>query len=124
MDHSPGFLKIVNEAVPRVREVSVAQARARLASGERVVLVDVREDGEWQKGHAVEAMHLGKGVLERDLEQALPDAGTEIILYCGGGFRSVLAGDAAQQMGYRNVWSLAGGYKAMVAAGWPVQAGS
>ena len=124
MDHSPGFLKIVNEAVPRVREVSVAQAQARLASGERVVLVDVREDGEWQKGHAVEAMHLGKGVLERDLEQALPDAGTEIILYCGGGFRSVLAGDAAQRMGYRNVWSLAGGYKAMVAAGWPVQAGS
>ena len=114
----------MNEAVPRVREVSVAQARARLASGERVVLVDVREDGEWQKGHAVEAMHLGKGVLERDLEQALPDAGTEIILYCGGGFRSVLAGDAAQRMGYRNVWSLAGGYKAMVAAGWPVQAGS
>lgn len=124
MDHSPGFLKIVNEALPRVQEVSVAQARARLASGERVVLVDVREDGEWQQGHAVEALHLGKGVLERDLEKALPDAGTEIILYCGGGFRSVLAGDAAQRMGYRNVWSLAGGYKAMVAAGWPVKTGS
>lgn len=124
MDHSPGFLKIVNEALPRVPEVSVAQARARLASGERVVLVDVREDGEWQQGHAVEALHLGKGVLERDLEKALPDAGTEIILYCGGGFRSVLAGDAAQRMGYRNVWSLAGGYKAMVAAGWPVTADS
>ena len=124
MDHSPGFLKIVNEALPRVQEVSVAQARTRLEAGERVVLVDVREDGEWQKGHAVEAVHLGKGVLERDLEKALPDAGTEIILYCGGGFRSVLAGDAAQRMGYRNVWSLAGGYKAMVAAGWPVQAGS
>ncbi len=124
MDHSPGFLQIVNEALPRVKEVSVAQARARLAAGERVVLVDVREDGEWQKGHAVEAVHLGKGVLERDLEKALPDAGTEIILYCGGGFRSVLACDVAQRMGYRNVWSLAGGYKAMVAAGWPVQAGS
>ena len=124
MDHSPGFLKIVNDALPRVQEVSVAQARARLASGERVVLVDVREDGEWQHGHAVEALHLGKGVLERDLEKALPDAGTEIILYCGGGFRSVLAGDAAQRMGYRNVWSLAGGYKAMVAAGWPVKTGS
>ena len=124
MDHSTGFLKIVNEALPRVQEVSVAQARARLASGEHVVLVDVREDGEWQKGHAVEAVHLGKGVLERDLEKALPDAGAEIILYCGGGFRSVLACDVAQRMGYRNVWSLAGGYKAMVAAGWPVQAGS
>lgn len=124
MDHSPGFLKIVNETLPRVQEVSVAQARARLAAGEHVVLVDVREDGEWQKGHAVEAVHLGKGVLERDLEKALPDAGTEIILYCGGGFRSVLAAEAAQRMGYRNVWSLAGGYKAMVAAGWPVQAGS
>ena len=124
MDHSPGFLKIVNEALPRVQDISVAQARARLAAGGRVVLVDVREDGEWQKGHAVEAVHLGKGVLERDLEKALPDAGTEIILYCGGGFRSVLAADVAQRMGYRNVWSLAGGYKAMVAAGWPVQAGS
>ena len=124
MDHSPGFLKIVNETLPRVKEVTVAQARARLASGERVVLVDVREDGEWQQGHAVEAVHLGKGVLERDLEKALPDAGSEIILYCGGGFRSVLAGDAAQRMGYRNVWSLAGGYKAMVAAGWPVKTGS
>lgn len=124
MDHSPGFLKIVNETLPRVKEITVAEARSRLASGDRVVLVDVREDGEWQQGHALEAVHLGKGVLERDLEKALPDAGTEIILYCGGGFRSVLAGDAAQRMGYRNVWSLTGGYKAMVAAGWPLKTDS
>ena len=88
------------------------------------MLVDVREDGEWQKGRAREAIHLGKGVLERDLERALPDANTEIIMYCGGGFRSALTCDVAQRMGYRKVFSLAGGYKAMVAAGWPMTTGS
>lgn len=120
MDHSPGFLKIVNEALPRVTEVSVSEARKRVTAGGGVVLVDVREDREWHAGHATEALHLGKGVLERDLERTLPDANTEIILYCGGGYRSALAADAAQRMGYRNVFSLAGGYKAMVAAGWPM----
>ena len=124
MDHSPGFLKIVNEALPRVTEVSVSEARQRVTAGGGVVLVDVREDGEWQKGHAREAIHLGKGVLERDLERALPDANTEIIMYCGGGFRSALTCDVAQRMGYRKVFSLAGGYKAMVAAGWPMTTGS
>lgn len=124
MDHSPGFLKIVNEALPRVTEVSVSEARKRVTAGGGVVLVDVREDREWHAGHATEALHLGKGVLERDLERTLPDANTEIILYCGGGYRSALAADAAQRMGYRNVFSLAGGYKAMVAAGWPMTTGS
>lgn len=124
MDHSPGFLKVVNEARARVKEVSVTEARARLAAGGRVVLADVREDGEWEKGHAVEAIHIGKGVLERDIEKVLPDPGVEIIMYCGGGFRSALTCEVAQRMGYGNVFSLAGGYKAMVAAGWPMRPGA
>ena len=123
MDHSPGFLKLVNEAKTHVEEVSVAEARARLAANPKTVLMDVREDREWQKDHAVEAVHLGKGILERDLENTCPDKGVEIIMYCGGGFRSALTADAAQKMGYRNVFSLAGGYKAMVMAGWPMTRG-
>ena len=120
MDHSPGFLKIVNEAMPRIRELTLDQARARLAANPKAVLLDVREDAEWAAGHAAEARHLGKGVLERDLEKLLPDTGAEIIMYCGGGYRSALTCDVAQRMGYKNVFSLAGGYKAMVAAGWPM----
>ena len=123
MDHSPGFLKVVNEAKKRVEEVSVAEARARLATNPNVVLMDVREDHEWQKDHAAEAIHLGKGIFERDLEKMYPDPNTEIIMYCGGGFRSALTTEAAQKMGYRNVFSLAGGYKAMVMAGWPMKRG-
>ena len=120
MDHSPGFLKVVNEAMPRIRELTLDQARARLAANPKAVLLDVREDVEWTAGHAAEARHLGKGVLERDIEKLLPDTGAEIIMYCGGGYRSALACDVAQRMGYKNVFSLAGGYKAMAAAGWPV----
>jgi len=120
MEHSPGFLKVVNEARPRVKEVTIEQARQRLAANPRVVLMDVREDVEWQNGHAREAVHLGKGVLERDLEKLFPDSNTEIIMYCGGGYRSVLTCDVAQRMGYRNVSSLIGGYKALVAASWPL----
>jgi rhodanese-related sulfurtransferase len=123
MDHSPGFLKLVNDAKTRVREITVEQARERLAQNPHVVLLDVREDHEWQKEHAVEAVHLGKGILERDLEKMFPDPKTEIIMYCGGGYRSALTCDAAQKMGYRNVLSLAGGYKAMVKAGWPMKSG-
>ena len=118
MDHSPGFLKIANEAKMRVHEVTIEEAHERLAKNSRAVLVDVREDSEWQNGHAAEAVHLGKGILERDLEKMFPDAETEIIMYCGGGFRSALTADAAQKMGYRNVHSLIGGYKGMIAAGW------
>lgn len=120
MDHSPGFLKLVAEAKKNVNEVSVAEARARLAANPKVILIDVREDHEWQAGHAAEAVHLGKGILERDLEKLYPDANTEIIMYCGGGFRSALTCDAAKKMGYKNVYSLIGGYKGMVAAGWPM----
>ena len=124
MDHSPGFLKIVNDAKSRVREVSIEQAQARLKQNPKAVLIDVREDHEWQAGHSAEAVHLGKGILERDLEKLHPDAGAEIIMYCGGGFRSALACDAAQKMGYTNVFSLAGGCKAMVKAGWPMKNGN
>jgi len=120
MDHSPGFLKLVADAKRRVNELSVAEARAKLAANPKVVLLDVREDAEWQAGHAVEAIHIGKGVLERDLEKMYPDANTEFIMYCGGGFRSALTCDAAQTLGYKNVHSLIGGYKGMVAAGWPM----
>ena len=120
MQHSPGFLKIVNEAKKHIEEISVAESRARLTANPKAVLMDVREDHEWQAGHAVEAVHLGKGIFERDLENRHPDADTEIIMYCGGGFRSAMTCDAARLMGYRKVASLIGGYKAMVAAGWPM----
>ncbi|MGO8764924.1 MAG: rhodanese-like domain-containing protein [Limisphaerales bacterium] len=120
MNHSPGFLKLTTEAKSRIREVSLDEARERLAKNPRAVLLDVREDSEWNAGHAVEARHLGKGILERDLEATFGDPAMEIIMYCGGGFRSALTCDAAQKMGYTNVFSLAGGYKAMVQAGWPM----
>jgi len=123
MDHSPGFLKLVSEAKIRIEEVSVAEARARLTANPKAVLMDVREDNEWQKNHAAEAVHLGKGVLERDLETLYPDPNTEIIMYCGGGFRSALTADVARKMGYRKVYSLIGGYKALVAADWPLKIG-
>lgn len=120
MQHAPGFLKIVEEVRPRISEVTVEEARRRLAGNPKAVLLDVREDGEWAAGHAVQAVHLGRGVLERDIEKMIPDPNTECILYCGGGYRSALAAEVAQRMGYKNVLSLAGGYRAMVAAGWPV----
>jgi len=121
MVHSPGFLKLVNDAKSRIREISLDQARARLAENPKAVLLDVREDAEWAAGHAQGAQHLGKGILERDLEARFPDPDTEIIMYCGGGFRSAMTCDAAQHMGYRQVLSLQGGYKAMVQAGWPME---
>lgn len=121
MNHSAGFLKLVNEAKKTVREVSVEEAQERLRVNPHAVLVDVREDHEWLAGHAVEAEHLGKGIFERDLEIRHPDTGTELILYCGGGFRSALCAEAALRIGYRNVFSLDGGYKAMIAASWRIQ---
>jgi rhodanese-related sulfurtransferase len=120
MDHSPGFLKVVQDAKTRVREITLDQARARLAANPAAILLDVREDAEWAAGRPREARHLGKGVLERDIERLFPDPKTEMIMYCGGGFRSALTCDVAQRMGYTNVASLAGGYKALVAAGWPM----
>jgi rhodanese-related sulfurtransferase len=120
MDHALGFLKIVNEARPRVKELTIEQARERLKANPKAILIDVREDSEWQAGHAAEARHLGKGVLERDLEKAVPDPKAEIIMYCGGGYRSILTCEVAQRMGYGNVASLIGGYKALVSAQWPM----
>ena len=120
MDHSPGFLKLVNDAKSRIKEITIDEARDCLAQNPKVILMDVREDHEWKNGHAVQAVHLGKGILERDLEKQFPDHEAEIIMYCGGGFRSAMTCDAAQKMGYHNVFSLAGGYKAMVKGGWPM----
>lgn len=123
MEHSSGFLKLVNEARPYVKEVTIDHARERLAQNPQAVLMDVREDLEWQTNHAAQAVHLGKGILERDLEQRFPDPNREIIMYCGGGYRSVLTAAVAQRMGYRNVCSLIGGYKALLKANWPMKTG-
>ena len=120
MEHSPGFLKVVNEVRPKITEVTVEQARARLTQNPKAILMDVREDSEWDKGHAAEAIHLGKGVLERDIEKMIPDPNTELIMYCGGGYRSALTANIAQQMGYQRVASLIGGYKALVQSQWPM----
>jgi rhodanese-related sulfurtransferase len=120
MDHAPGFLAIVNDAKSSINEVTIAQTKERLAASSSAVLIDVREDNEWTKAHAAEAVHLGKGILERDLEATYPDKDTELIMYCGGGFRSALTADAAQKMGYTNVHSLIGGYKGLVKAEWPM----
>jgi rhodanese-related sulfurtransferase len=109
--HSPQFLKLVEDVKKRVRELTVDQVRAKLDRGERFHLVDVREDSEWAKDHLPGAVHLGKGVIERDVEQAIPDPSAEIVLYCGGGFRSALAADNLQKMGYRNLYSMDGGIR-------------
>jgi rhodanese-related sulfurtransferase len=124
MDHSPGFLKLVNEAKPYVKEITIDQARERLTQNPQAILMDVREDREWEKDHAAQAIHLGKGILERDLEQIVPDQNREIIMYCGGGYRSVLTVQVAQKMGYKNVSSLISGYKGLVQAKWPMKQGN
>jgi rhodanese-related sulfurtransferase len=109
--HSPRFLQIVQDAKAHIRELTVDQVKRKLDRGERFHLVDVREESEWAKDHLPHAIHLGKGIIERDIEQRLPDAGAEIILYCGGGFRSALAADNLQKMGYTNVYSMDGGIR-------------
>ena len=121
MKHSPGFLEIVEDAKSRVQEISLDDTRTRLSENPEAVLLDVREESEWNKAHAKEAQYLGKGVLERDLETRFPDKETEIIMYCGGGFRSALTCDAAQKMGYTNVWSMENGYRGMIVAEWPLE---
>lgn len=120
MKHSEGFLKLVNDAKSRIREVSVEKTRARMAANRNARLIDVREDNEWQVSHAARAEHLGKGVIERDIEARVPDKSTELILYCGGGYRSALAADVLQNMGYTNVHSMAGGWKAWKESGAPI----
>jgi rhodanese-related sulfurtransferase len=118
--HSPGFLQLVDDAKSRVREVTVEDARRKLETGKAKV-IDVREDSEWAAGHARGAEHMGKGVIERDIEAHVPDKNAEIILYCGGGFRSALSADSLQKMGYRNVASMAGGWRAWQEAGGPIE---
>jgi rhodanese-related sulfurtransferase len=124
MEHSPGFLKLVNEAKPYVKELTIEQAREHLTRNPQAVLLDVREDKEWEAGHAEQATHLGKGILERDLERRFPDSARELIMYCGGGYRSVLTAAVAQKMGYQNVYSLIGGVKALLKAQWPMKKGT
>jgi len=121
MEHTEGFLKLVNAIKPNIREISVSEARKRISADPKVRLIDVREDHEWDAEHARGSLHLGKGVIERDVERTIPDQTTEIILYCGGGYRSALAADALQKMGYSNVLSLAGGWKAWVESGAPTE---
>jgi len=123
MHHSPGFLKLVNEARAHVKELTIEEAKEHLSKNPDAVLLDVREYAEWETEHATEAVHLGKGVLERDLEARFPDQGRELIMYCGGGYRSVLTAEVAQKLGYQNVYSLKGGYKALVEAKWKIKGG-
>lgn len=111
MKHSDGFLKVVNDAKTRIRELTVAQVAEKIKRGDKFHFVDVREDSEWNEGRAKGAVHIGKGVIERDIENKIPDKNAEIVLYCGGGFRSALAADILQTMGYKNVISMDGGIR-------------
>ena len=121
--HSPRFLQIVEDAKKRIQETTVDQIKARLDRGETFHLVDVREESEYAKDHLPRTIHLGKGVIERDVEQKLPDANAEIVLYCGGGFRSALAADNLQKMGYTNVISMDGGVREWRNKGYPMTTG-
>jgi rhodanese-related sulfurtransferase len=121
MKHSEGFLKIVNASRSRVRETNPEDVRKKQVAGEQFHFVDVREDNEWQNERAAGAIHLGKGIIERDIEQTIPDHEAEIVLYCGGGYRSALAADALQQMGYTNVLSMDGGWKRWKELGYPTE---
>lgn len=123
MEHNPGFLKLVEDAKQRIRQRSVAEIKTKFDRGEKFHFIDVREDHEFAKDHAKAAVHLGRGILERDIESKIPDKGAEIVLYCGGGFRSALAADNLQHMGYTNVTSMDGGMRAWREAGYPVEPG-
>lgn len=123
MTHSPGFLKLVEKAKKRIKECTITEVKGRLEGGRPVHFIDVREDHEWGKDHAAGARHLGRGILERDIEGLIPDKKSEIVVYCGGGYRSALAADNLQKMGYTNVVSMDGGIKAWRAAGYPMEQG-
>ncbi|MGA3294974.1 MAG: rhodanese-like domain-containing protein [Candidatus Acidiferrales bacterium] len=120
MEHAAGFLKLVQDAKTRIKEEDFRTTKKRLDAGEKIVLVDTREDSEWGRGHLPGAVHLSKGVIERDIEKTVPDKDAVIILYCGGGYRSALAADNLQKMGYRNVISMDGGWRGWTEAGFPV----
>ena len=123
MKHSPGFLKLVSDAKARVRETNVQEVKQRLDRGDKLLLVDVREESEWARGHLPGAIHLSKGVIERDIETSIPDQAAPVVLYCGGGFRSVLVAENLQRMGYHNVLSMDGGWRGWVESGNPVEGG-
>jgi rhodanese-related sulfurtransferase len=120
MKHSERFLKIVDDARSRIRETDVPSVKKRLEKGEKFILVDVREESEWANGHLPGAIHIGKGVMERDVETKIPDTSADIVLYCGGGYRSALAADNLQKMGYTNVVSMDGGFRGWTEAGFPI----
>jgi rhodanese-related sulfurtransferase len=120
MAHAPRFLALVKDAKSRIRETNVAEVKKRLDTGEKLLIVDVREESEFARGHVPGSVHLGKGVIERDIEAAVPDTSTEIILYCGGGFRSAIAADNLKKMGYANAVSMDGGWRDWTGAGLPV----
>ena len=119
-DHPEGFLKLVKDAKTRIKEVDYREIKKKFDAGEKMILVDTREDNEWARGHVPGAVHLGKGVIERDIERAIPDKDATIVLYCGGGYRSALAADNLQKMGYRNVISMDGGWRGWTESGYPV----
>ena len=123
MGHSPGFLKLVNDAKKNIRETNVAEVKKKLDAGEKIILVDVREESEWARGHLPGAVYMGRGVTERDIEQKIPDKGAPLVLYCGGGFRSALSADNLQKMGYTNVVSMDGGWRGWNEAGFPTEQG-
>jgi rhodanese-related sulfurtransferase len=118
-DHEPGFLAIVNDAKKRVKEADYRDIKQRLDAGEKMLLVDTREDNEWARGHIPGAIHLGRGIIERDIEKTIPDKDALLVLYCGGGFRSALAADNLQRMGYKNVISMDGGWRGWTESGFP-----
>jgi len=121
MKHAPGFLALVNDAKKRIREVSCDEVKRRLERGESFALLDTREESEWARGHLPRALHLSKGIIERDIEAAYPDPATPIVLYCGGGFRSALAADSLQKMGYTDVVSMDGGWREWTDKGYPTE---
>ena len=121
MAHSPAFLKLVNDAKSRIRQTTPEEIRARQEKGEKVLLVDTREDNEWAKGHVAGAIHLGRGIIERDIDRVIPDTNEEIILYCGGGYRSALSAESLAKMGYKNVISMDGGWRRWKELGYPVE---
>jgi rhodanese-related sulfurtransferase len=120
MDHADGFLNLVRDAKRRIKEEDYRETKKRLDAGDKIILIDTREDVEWARGHIPNAIHLGKGIIERDIEKTVPDKDATVILYCGGGFRSALAADNLQKMGYRNVISMDGGWRGWTESGFPI----
>jgi rhodanese-related sulfurtransferase len=121
MAHAARFLSLVNDAKKHVKETNVADVKRRMDAGEKFLLVDVREDSEWAQGHLPGAIHMGRGVIERDIEKSVPETSAKLVLYCGGGFRSALSADSLQKMGYTNVESMDGGWRGWLEAKFPTQ---